>query len=108
MLKAQINNMKHLRINKAHEQTLESAREIAKQWQLEGEQKWQLECDYQMGENQDVVSFKRSGAVGMLSIDEVEFRLEMELGFLLRPYKKQIEEAILNNLDDLLKTKNTG
>lgn len=93
--------MRILHIKREHNKSLEQARAIAKQWQIDGEQTWQLTCDYREGQTQDVLNFKRSGLCGHVLIDADKFEINIELGFLLRPYASRIKEALMKNLDSL-------
>lgn len=91
-----------LRIVRAHQLTFEQAREMGKSWQAQGEQDFQLRCEYTEGDTQDELTFSRSGVSGCLHIDATQFILEAKLGFLLKPYAARIEKEINTNLDALL------
>lgn len=97
-----------LRITRTHQLTFAQAREMGKQWQVQGEQNFQLRCEYVAGEEQDELTFSRSGVSGCLRIDATQFVLEVKLGFLFKPYAARIEKEINTNLDALLGNHSTS
>lgn len=99
--------MNHIQITREHHQSFSVMKKIARSWLIEAEQTWQLECDCEASENQEIIHFKRSGVSGVLVVNESELRLEATLGFLLKPYKSRIEKTINANLDQLFEQLNS-
>ncbi len=68
----------------------------------EAQEKFELRCSYQEGEQSDSVSFERSGLSGTLEVSGTLFRMQAQLGFLLSAFKDRIESEIEKNLDELI------
>lgn len=94
--------MAQILIEREHQLGLEQARLTAAQWLKDAEQKFDLRCEYQPGEEADEVSFSRSGLSGTLAVSGTTFRMEAQLGFLLSAFKDRIEAEIQKNLDELI------
>jgi putative polyhydroxyalkanoate system protein len=94
--------MAQILIEREHQLGLEQARLTAAQWVQDAEQKFDLHCDYQQGEEADEVSFSRSGLSGTLAVSASTFRMQAQLGFLLSAFKDRIEAQIQKNLDELI------
>jgi putative polyhydroxyalkanoate system protein len=75
---------------------------MARQWALQAETDFGMECTYNEGAVEDTLSFKRSGVNGHLQVRANNFELSAQLGFLLRSFKGKIEAEISKNLDQLL------
>jgi putative polyhydroxyalkanoate system protein len=91
-----------IRITREHGLGLAQARQLALRWAEVAERKLAMECTYEQGLAGDVVSFKRSGASGKLTVDPHEFQLHAKLGLLLGVFRGRIETEIVRNLDTLL------
>lgn len=94
--------MAQILIEREHQLGLEQARLTAAQWLKDAEQKFDLRCEYQPGEEADEVSFSRSGLSGTLAVSGTTFRMEAQLGFLLSAFKDRIEAEVQKNLDELI------
>jgi putative polyhydroxyalkanoate system protein len=94
-----------IRISRDHSLGLAQARKLAFRWAETAEQKLGMECTYEEGKAQDVVSFTRAGANGELKVTKDRFELEARLGFLLGAFRERIEGEIVKNLDLLLAQK---
>lgn len=94
--------MADLHLLRAHSLGLEAARNVARDWAEQARRDFGMECTYTEGEVQDILSFKRSGVNGTLSVGPESFELSAQLGFLLRAFKEKIEAEISKNLDVLL------
>lgn len=94
--------MAQILIEREHQLGLEQARLTAAQWLKDAEQKFDLRCEYQPGEEADEVSFSRSGLSGTLAVSGSTFRMEAQMGFLLSAFKDRIEAEIQKNLDELI------
>ena len=94
--------MPHIRIHREHQLGLAKAREVAWQWAVEVEKKFDMECSVLEGKSSDTVEFTRSGVSGTLIVAADHFDLSAKLGFLLGAFSKTIEGEIIKNLDALL------
>lgn len=94
--------MPDLRIHRPHALGLPHAREVAREWVRDAQERLQMDCEYREGEEADQVSFKRAGVSGELKVTAQTFELDAKLGFLLGAYKDRIEQEIGRNLDALL------
>lgn len=94
--------MAQLAVHRTHTLGLAQARERAKEWVAQAERDYGLLCEYQPGEVEDRVLFRRSGVSGELRVGADRFALDAKLGFLLSAYKGRIESQIAANLDRLL------
>jgi putative polyhydroxyalkanoate system protein len=94
-----------IHIVRDHALGLAEARKIAFKWAEMAEEKFDMACNYEEGKTADLVSFKRSGVEGELSVTKDRFELDAKLGFLLGAFKDRIEEEIVKNLDSLLAKK---
>jgi putative polyhydroxyalkanoate system protein len=84
---------------------LPAARKLAFKWAEQAEQDFDMECTYEEGKTEDLVSFSRSGVSGTLNVTKDQFELSAKLGFLLGAFKGKIEAEIVKNLDALLAEK---
>lgn len=91
-----------LTIKREHQLGLAQARQIAREWQAEGEQEYDLTCDCTITEKEDIINFKRSGVRGTLRVTATEFIMDAKLGFLFSAFKERIETEINANLDELI------
>lgn len=94
--------MADILIEREHGLSLEQARKVAHTWADQAQTTFSLECSYTEGETADTVTFTRAGLDGVLHVQAGQFRLEVELGFLLGSFKDRIEAEIAKNLDNLL------
>jgi putative polyhydroxyalkanoate system protein len=97
-----MSTMAQILIEREHQLGLEQARLTAAQWVREAEEKFELRCNYQQGQEADSVSFERSGLSGTLEVSATLFRMQAQLGFLLSAFKERIEGEIQKNLDALI------
>jgi putative polyhydroxyalkanoate system protein len=94
--------MAEILIEREHRMDLAGARQAAAQWVLQAEEKFDLRCTYEQGNDEDQVSFTRPGMTGLLKVNAQRFEIQAELGFLLGAFKDRIESEIVKNLDALL------
>lgn len=94
--------MAEIRIHREHALGLKKAREIAWNWAEQVEEKFDMACTVQEGDDCDTVMFSRSGVKGELTVTADRFELVAQLGFLLGAFKKTIEGEIEKELDALL------
>lgn len=94
--------MPDIRIHRDHQLGLKKAREIARQWAEEAEEKFGMECTMIEGAEADTVMFTRAGVDGRLVVAPDHFAIDAKLGFLLVAFTRTIEAEIEKNLDALL------
>lgn len=97
--------MADIHIQREHTLGLLEARKIAFKWAEQVEEKFDMECTYEEGKTEDLVSFSRSGVSGTLAVTKDSFDLNAKLGFLLGAFKDKIEGEIVKNLDTLIAKK---
>jgi putative polyhydroxyalkanoate system protein len=97
--------MADIQIQRDHTLGLAQARKIAFKWAEQAEEKFDMECTYEEGKDQDLVTFTRSGVNGTLAVTKDSFELNAKLGFLLGAFKDKIETEIVKNLDALIAQK---
>ena len=97
--------MPDIQIKREHALGLVEARKIAFKWAEMAEEKFDMECTYEEGKTEDLVTFTRSGVNGELKVTKEQFLLDARLGFLLGAFKEKIEGEIVKNLDMLLAKK---
>ncbi len=80
-----------------HTLTMVQAREVAQQVAD------QMQADYEVGYawEGDVLSFKRSGVSGTLALSDGRAQLDITLGFMLKGFRKKIEEQVGRNMHKL-------
>ncbi len=80
-----------------HTLTMEQAREVAQQVAE------QMKTDYEIGYvwEGDVLNFKRSGVSGTLALTEGRAQLDVTLGFMLKGFRKKVEEQVGRNMHKL-------
>ncbi len=94
--------MADIQIERTHEMGLAQARKAAFKWAEQAEEKFDMACTYEEGTTEDLVSFRRSGVNGTLTVTKDRFELQAKLGFLLGAFKDRIESEIVKNLDALI------
>ncbi len=94
--------MPDLRIHRDHALGLDRAREIARDWMADAQDRLGLACQWEPGEQADCIRFERPGVSGELRVSAGRFELEAKLGFLLGAFQGRIEQEIGRNLDALL------
>jgi putative polyhydroxyalkanoate system protein len=94
--------MADIRIERDHGLGLARARQVARQWAEEAEQRLQLRCETEEGRSEDVVHFSRPGVTGRLRVTAERFDLEASLGFLLSAFRGTITREIESHLDGVL------
>ncbi len=80
-----------------HALTMVQARQVAQQVAD------QMQADYEVGYawEGDVLVFKRSGVSGTLALTEGQAQLDIVLGFMLKGFRKKIEEQVGRNMHKL-------
>ncbi|GAB4090671.1 polyhydroxyalkanoic acid system family protein [Hydrogenophaga soli] len=94
--------MSSIHIKREHHFSFKKARQIAFAWAEQAEDEFGMECTYEEGDAEDLVSFTRSGVNGTLRVCDQRFELDAQLGFLLGAFKGSIETEIVKRLDELL------
>jgi putative polyhydroxyalkanoate system protein len=90
--------MPDIRFVRKHALTVAQARKIAQQAADDLAAEYDLESEW----NGDTLNFARSGVNGAMDVTASEIRLEVNLGFLLKPFKFKFEQHISRRLDELL------
>jgi putative polyhydroxyalkanoate system protein len=96
------NPMADIHILRNHHFSLSEARDIAFSWAEQAENDFGMACTYEEGDDEDLVTFTRSGVNGTLRVCGERFELDAKLGFLLGAFKERIESEVVKNLDDLM------
>lgn len=80
-----------------HTLTMAQAREVAQKVAD------QMKADYEIGYTWegDVLNFKRSGVSGTLALSDGRAQLDITLGFMLKGFRKKIEEQVGKNMHKL-------
>ena len=99
--------MPDIHIHREHALGLAKARKVARQWAIDAEKKFDMECTLVEGQSSDTVEFTRAGVKGELRVEAHQFTLDAKLGFLLGAFSKRIESQIEQNLDALLSAPRT-
>lgn len=75
---------------------------MALKWARQAEEKYDMECTYEEGEEQDTLCFSRAGVKGTLDVrsDAIDFRAQ--LGFLVSAFKERIQAELEQQFDSLL------
>jgi putative polyhydroxyalkanoate system protein len=91
-----------IHIPREHHLGFEEARKVAFSWAEKAEEKFDMECTYEEGQTEDLLTFTRSGVKGTLLVDAHQFEMKAQLGFLFGAFKDRIESEIAEQLDALL------
>lgn len=94
--------MADIHIERAHGMDLTQARQTARHWVAQAEEKYQLQGQYVEGAETDTFTFQRSGVSGSLQVTAQDFTLNAKLGFLLGAFKPQIEAEMVKKIDVLI------
>lgn len=94
--------MPDIHIHREHHLGLQQARKVAFSWAEKAEEKFDMECTYEEGDEEDTLTFTRTGVKGTLLVDAQRFEMTAQLGFLLGAFKDRIESEITHQLDALL------
>jgi putative polyhydroxyalkanoate system protein len=89
--------MSDITLVEKHTLTMAQAREVAQQVAE------QMKKDYEIGYawEGDVLNFKRSGVSGTLALADGQATLDITLGFMLKGFRKKIEEQVGRNMHKL-------
>ena len=94
--------MPDIQIHRAHRLGLPRARDVARQWAEQAQQRFGMQCTTTEGASVDTIEFTRPGASGRLTVAADRFELQARLGFLLGAFSATIETEIEKTLDALL------
>ena len=94
--------MADIHIERAHGMDLAQARQTARHWATQAEEKYQLQGSYDEGPENDTFSFQRTGVSGTMQVTGQAFTLDAKLGFLLGAFKSQIEAEMIKKIDALI------
>ena len=88
--------MSAIHITRSHNQDLEHAKAYADDIAKSLSEKFGVKYQWQ----DMTVKFKGAGAKGSMNIEHAHVEVNMELSFMLRPFKGKIEQEINRQLDD--------
>ena len=94
--------MPDIKLHRKHQLGLPAARKIALQWAEKAEEKFDMACTYEEGNDQDTVYFTRAGIKGTLEVHPNALDFHAELGFLVSAFRNRIEAELTEQLDKLL------
>ena len=100
--------MPDIHIHRDHHLGFKEARKVAFSWAEKAEEKFDMECVYEEGETDDLLTFTRAGVKGTLLVDAHQFEMKAQLGFLFGAFKDRIEAEIGEQLDALLNAPQPG
>ena len=79
--------MPDIHIHRDHHLGFKEARKVAFSWAEKAEETFDMECTYEEGEKEDLLTFTRTGVKGTLLVDAHQFEMKAQLGFLLGAFK---------------------
>ena len=94
--------MSDIRIHRQHQLGLPAARKIALQGAEKAEEKFDMDCTYEEGEEQDTLYVTRSGIKGTLEVLPDALDFHAQLGFLVSAFKERIETELIEQLDKMM------
>lgn len=100
--------MPDIHIHREHHLGFTQARQVGYSWAKKAENKFDMDCNYEEGDTQDTLYFSRAGVKGTLLVDDHQFEMKAELGFLFGAFKTRIEAEIGEQLDVLLNAPHPG
>lgn len=100
--------MPDIHIHREHHLGFQEARKVAFSWAEKAEEKFDMECTYEEGDKEDLLTFTRTGVKGTLLVDAHQFEMKAQLGFLLGAFKDRIEAEIADQLDALINAPHPG
>lgn len=100
--------MPDIHIHREHHLGFKEARKVAFSWAEKAEEKFDMECTYEEGDTEDLLTFSRAGVKGTLLVDAHQFEMKAQLGFLFGAFKDRIEAEIGEQLDALLNAPQPG
>ena len=96
--------MPDIKFVRKHALPVAQAKKIAQKAADDLAEEYDLESEWQG----DTLSFARSGVNGAMDVTTSEIKLEVNLGFLLKPFKTKFEQHISHRLDELLLAAGSG
>jgi putative polyhydroxyalkanoate system protein len=92
------NAMPDIKFVRKHALSVAQAKKIAQKAADDLAEEYNLESEW----DGNTLNFARSGVNGEMDVTASEIRLEVNLGFLLKPFKFRFEQHISHRLDELL------
>lgn len=90
--------MADIKLVRKHTLSIAQAKKIAQKAADDLAEEYDLESEW----DGDTLNFSRSGVNGSMDVTPAEIRLDVSLGFLLKPFKAKFEQHISHRLDELL------
>lgn len=91
--------MSDIRIEKQNPFGFLTAREHAKKWLAEAEQRFGLKVNYVEGVDKDTASVSKAGVDAYAELTEDKIVFEAKLGLFAKPLKSAIESGVLEGLN---------
>ncbi len=89
--------MSVIEVSRAHTMDMDHARATADSLAVSLSERFSVDYVWQG----NVLKFKRTGVKGHLEVTPQFININLELGFLVRPFKDRIEQEIHNHLDSM-------
>ncbi|KYP11269.1 MAG: hypothetical protein A0129_08250 [Limnobacter sp. CACIAM 66H1] len=89
--------MSDIHARKAHNLTLEEAKQTAQKLADQLQKEFQLDSQWQG----NTLNFTRSGVKGKLDVTDKDVTVDISLGFMLKAFKGKIQSEIDKNIDKM-------
>ena len=96
--------MSQIRIERAHQLGLSTARTYAQQWAQKATDKFGVQCRYEAGAAHDVLHFDGNGMEGQLHVSATALKLQAQLGFLAAMFQDKIEAKLNAQFDEMVQS----
>lgn len=90
--------MSSIEVHRPHDLDQTHAREVAEELARDLSRKFDVNYEW----DGEVMRFQRSGIKGRLDITPEDFRVQLEVGLMLSPFRGRIEEEIHKQLDKII------
>jgi putative polyhydroxyalkanoate system protein len=90
--------MSDIKYVRSHKLSLKAAKAVAQKTADDLAEEYDLKSEWEG----DTLHFRRSGVDGQMEVTPSQIKLNVHLGFLLRPFRAKFEEHIERHLDELL------
>ena len=94
--------MPDIYIERGHQLGRDRARRVVGEWQRQVEEKFNLNCRYEEGDDCDCLHFSGASANGILTLGDDYVAIEATLVVLFSAFKDRVEQAMGEKLDELL------
>lgn len=94
--------MANIHMVREHTLGLAGARKAAQGWARQVEDKLDMTCTSEAGQDGERIRFERAGVSGTLLVTPERFELDARLGLMLGAFKGRIEAEITSQLEQIL------